>query len=554
MSTDHEQRLALAQRLAALEGRRKVEALLDAPDPQALVRSLPAEDLYFTIKEVGLEDAGELVELASPQQFRAFADLDCWRRDGCVPRALLPWLRAALEGADFRRKLAALDLEVVELLLREVVDVWDREEDPDREPQGTPWTSPEGRYVVDFKAEGDDLQALKRTVDAYYADDPLQAVRFLEAVRWELPSELEETALRFRTGRMADLGFPELEQALALYAYVDPDAALPTESSRPEEPPGFFLASLGSRGFLDDALARLPADGFTRIDRELAYVFNGALVADGVEPGDLDAVRRALVVARDHLALGLEYAAQGDAARGAELLLTAPIARIFQVASGLTLKRKFRADRLVKGGFAGFPGARGTSWFDAPLGAALEGLRRKRPMLAEALEREDGGRRLRAFRTRADLAAVDAALDRAEAVAALLPRLGLDPAQAESAARAARGELFAEVRLSELLLHLAVQGRGQPVAKLLPLSPEEVPAAVAWALQARGQASAALQAALQTALGSAAQTPLERQMAGELAEYALARAAGELSPVLGDARPEPALLAGLPLLVRAPAG
>ena len=356
-----EVRQALAQRLAALEGRKKIDAILDAADPRALVRSLPAEDLYFTIKEVGLDDAGELVELASPAQFRSFVDLDCWRRDGLVARAVLPWLRAAQEGEDFAKKLHALDIEVVELLLRETVEVWDREEDPDHEPKGFPWTSPEGRYALDFQAQGEDLQALTRTVNTYYAEDPFQAVRFLEAVRWELPSELEEHALRFRTGRLADLGFPELERALALYAYVDPDAALPHEHSQPAEPPGFFLTSLGSRGFFDDALAKLPPDGIWRIDRELAYVFNGALVADGIEPGELDAVRRALAAARDHLALGLEYVAGGDAARGAELLLEAPIARIFQVASGLTLKRKFRADRLAKGGFAGFPSARGAS-------------------------------------------------------------------------------------------------------------------------------------------------------------------------------------------------
>ncbi|MBS2026519.1 MAG: hypothetical protein JST54_01335 [Deltaproteobacteria bacterium] len=548
MATPTEARIALAQKLAGLTGRKKVDALLDAQDPRALVRSLPAEDLYFTLKEVGLDDAQELVTLASPAQFRSFVDLDCWRREGLQPRAVLPWLRTALEGDDFAQKLKALDVEIVELLLRETVDVWDREEDPDREPLGHPWTSPEGRYVLDFKLEGEDLQALQRVVGTYYEEDPLQAVRFLEAVRWELPSELEETALRFRTGRMADLGFPELEHALKLYAYVDPDAALPTESSRPAEPPGFFLQSLGSRGFLDEALALLPADGPLRIDRELVYVFNGALVADGVEPGDLDGVRRQLAAARDHLALGLEYAAQGDAKRGAELLLTAPIARIFQVASGLTLKRKFRADRLVQGGFAGFPGAKNTSWFDAPLGAAIEGLRRKRPQLAVALEREGGGHELRPFRSRKDLALVDAALERAEALAQLAQRLGLDASQAERAAKAARAELYADVRLSELVIHLALQGRGKPVEALVPFKPKAVVDAASWALVG-DKASPELERALRQALAGAARTDVEKQMARELGDYAMVRASEELGVLRGEAAPEAALLAGLPLLV-----
>jgi len=548
MSTPHDERLALARTLAGLQGRKKIDALLDAPDPRALVRSLPAEDLYFTLKEVGLDDAGELVELASPAQFRAFVDLDIWRQGELQPRALLPWLGAAMEGKDFLRKLRALDLEVVELLLHETVQLWDREEEPDREPQGAPWTSPEGRYVLDFLAEGESLQILKRTVESYYQENPLEAVRFLEAVRWELPSELAETARRFRAGRLADLGFPELEQALALYAYVDPDAALPTLHSAPAEPPGFFLASLGSQGFLDDALGRLGAEGLARIDRELAYVFNGALVASGVEPGDLAAVRPALAAARAHLSLGLEYAAKGDVATAGELLLTSPIARVFQVASGLTLKRKFRADRLMKGGFASFPGARGACWFDAPLAEAVEGLRRKRPVLAVALEREEGHGH-RPFATRADLALADGALDRAEALAALAERIGLDPAQCESAARASRGEHFADVRLSTLLLHRAVQGRGRVVDRIAPLSLDALRDGVRWALDTSGQPSEALRGALTSKLAEGAESALDRQMAEALIEYALARAVEDLGPLRDDPNLEPAVLAAAPLLV-----
>jgi hypothetical protein len=550
MSTLPEQRLALAQKLAGLEGRAKIEAILDVPDPGPLVRRLPAEDLYFTIKEVGLEDASELVELCSPAQFRAFIDLDCWHRDGARPRGILPWLAAAGGGEGFKKKLRGLDLELLELLLHQTTDMWLLEDDLDREPTGSGWRSPEGKYVLDFKAEGEELHTLHRLLDTYYAENPLEAVRFLEAVRWELPSELEEIARRFRTGRLADLGFPELEDALKLYAYVDPDAPLPTELAHPSEPPGFFLETLGSQGFLDETLTRLGADGLSRIDRELVAVFNGALVADGVEPGELDGVRRHLAAARDHLSLALEYVAQGDVARAAEMMLQAPIARIFQVGSGLTLKRKFRADRLMKAGFASLPSAR-NCFFDVPLGAAIDGLRRRRPQLAIALERANGGRELRPFRARADLGLIDAALDRAEALAALVQRSGLDLKQAEAAAKAARGELWSNTRLSDLWIHLALQGHGQTVASLQPLQGVELPGAIGWALAAPGRASAGLIDALQTRLTTLAQTDLEREMATALGEHALARALSELSPVFGANEIELALVGGLPVLVAA---
>jgi hypothetical protein len=551
MSTKPEERLALAQRLAALQGKRKLDAILDAPDPRALVRSLPAEDLYFTVKELGLDDAHELVQLASPAQFRTFVDLDCWRRETLKPRALLPWLRAADDDEDgLEQKIKALDVETVVVLLRDTVAVWDLEEDPDREPLGSPWRSPEGRYVVDFQLEGEDQQTLRRIVETYYQQDPLQAVRFLEAVRWELPSELEEQALRWRNARLADLGFPELERALSLYAYTDPDAPLPTVHSAPHEPPGFFLETLGSQGFVDQVLAKLSADDLSRIDRELLAVLNGALVANAIDPDQLDEVRKALAAARDHLSLGLEYRAGGDATKARELLLTAPIARIFQIASGLVLKRKFRADRLIAAGWASFPGAKAHSWFDLPLGPAVDGLRRKRPLFYAPLEREGAPSELRPFRNRQDLSRIDDALARAEALGELLSRSGLEPARAEALARQARAELFSDVRLSELMLHVLLQERGEPVSQMRLLQAGELPDRLSWALSAKGQVSAALREAASKRLSGLARTDLERQVANDLEAYLLKLAADELSPLLGSSPPyEPALAASLPLLI-----
>ncbi|RKH24033.1 DUF6178 family protein, partial [Corallococcus sp. CA031C] len=208
------------QRLMQLSPRRRVEALFDAEDTAALVRSLPAEDLYVTIQEVGLADTTELVQLASPAQFRTFVDLGGWVKDKVEPHAVLTWLRAARgdEPEDFLRKLHAVDLEVVETLLKEFTTVYDLEEDPDANPQGMTVETPEGRYLVEIKLEGVEMSAMRAIVNDLIAENPFESVRLFEAVRWEIPSELEETAFQFRRARLADLGFPSLEDALALFS------------------------------------------------------------------------------------------------------------------------------------------------------------------------------------------------------------------------------------------------------------------------------------------------------------------------------------------------
>jgi len=53
--------------------------ILDQPELVAAVRELPAPVLGRLIDRVGLEDAGELVALASSEQLQGVFDQDLWR-------------------------------------------------------------------------------------------------------------------------------------------------------------------------------------------------------------------------------------------------------------------------------------------------------------------------------------------------------------------------------------------------------------------------------------------------------------------------------------------
>ncbi len=457
--------LALARRevkqalAKAATSRERLEALIGHPKCEAVVPTLPAEDLYFTVKDVGLSDAVELVRLASPEQFRAFVDLDAWRRDQFQAGAALTWLRAA--GTDeseerFRKKIHKLDVEVLELVLRTTTHVYDLEEDPDPEPQGTFFRSTEGRFLVEFKVEGADYVGVKRLLDELYAEDPFKTARLLEAVRWETPSELEETAWRWRNGRMQDLGFPELQEALSFFAWVDPDAALPSLDKAPAVPDSFLLARVAPRqgSFFDRAAALVSEEERTILERQLVTVLNAAMVVEGVDPGDLEQAERVLVAARDTLSLGLEHAAKGEAAAAAVLLVAAPLKRVFQVGVSLALRLKYRADRLMRSGKASLSGSKDEPLLDRPLDAVIQGLRRKRPQLATALEDPSAPpERLRTFKDRGDLEKAAQALGEAEAIADRLAALGFEPgAAAEAAASVRPADSLSMLRFSDFVI------------------------------------------------------------------------------------------------------
>jgi hypothetical protein len=410
--------------LSAARGRKRLDVILSARNPQALVRALPADELYLAIREIGLGDAVALVQLASADQFKVFLDLDAWGREGFDPHRALPWLRAARAGAyldpraaaRWDRKLATLDREILYLALRSTLRITDLEQDPDPEIHADRFMrTPEGKFVVEFLVEGTDYLAVKGLLDDLYAEDPFAATRLLSSLRWDLPSELEETALRWRTGRLADLGYPTVEEALSWFARPPRSPAHP--AAAPARPPGFLLATLSSGSLLDGAVAALPPAERDAVEGEIVTAANAVLVADRIDPADPDAVRGAFESARGYLELGLDLLAAGDPAKAADALAHTPVKRIFQEGFGRVLALSWRAKELRRR--AGEERRLG-----APLDEALAALAARRPRYfpgIEAPEAEWGtiaaaAHEPRHFRTPADLARTSAALDRVEKV------------------------------------------------------------------------------------------------------------------------------------------
>lgn len=414
--------------------KKRLDLLLDAANADEIVPRLPAEQLFFTIQGVGLSDALELVHLSSPEQFMNFIDLGAWERDELSVPKVITWLRAAGTDADearFEKKLAALDVEVLERLLQAGLRIWDLEETPDPEPQGEVFRSPEGKYLLEFLVEGVELAGLKRVVNLLFAQDPLQAARLIEAVRWELSAELTESAYRWRSARLSDLGFPDLEEALSYFAFVDPNAALPASPLPQSLAPIFSLSpDACAHRFFERALGLIPGTVRPAIEGQIIALLNAVLVVEGIDPGVPEDVEQALTRARDTLSLGLERAASGDPERGAHLLATVPLKRLFQIGVSLALKLKFRLDRLARRAQLIMPGAR-EPLLDAPHGQLFAALRHKRPLFIDWPEGEAGAMDAptvptRAFRDLADIARAEQWIAEIEQMVDLMCALGLN--------------------------------------------------------------------------------------------------------------------------------
>lgn len=401
--------------LARARRGRKADAIIGEPDAERLVPTLPVQELYYAIKEVGLADASELVALASAEQVQGFIDLDVWERDHLDERRLDAWIETLADGGyeKMGAVLEALDPEVLALWLQRQARIYDLtiEEAPD-EPEGHFYPTPDRFYLLDILVAGEEGKALERILDWIYRYDLELGRRIVMGARWELGSDLEEHAWRWRQGRMADLGYVDFYEALSIYQWLDPATveldehtfvAPPPET--PTELPAVLAGSLDEAGFFGRALSTLGSEAAVeRVHGALVLLINKAMAADLVDPGDFEHGKEALARAVAYVGLGLEYLARGDAARAGQALGSVALERIFRVGVSLTLRLGTLADTLVeKGGVD--PIALETPWDEV-----MRALRRRRPEYPCALD-DPPTARTRHFATLADVARAAAALE-----------------------------------------------------------------------------------------------------------------------------------------------
>lgn len=487
----------LRRRLAHLPAKKRLAAIIERSDVLRVVRSLPPQDLYATIREVGLEDSLELLELCHPRQVQLFLDLDGWKRDRLDPIAQLAWIRALLVANPDRavQQLRGLDVELLTLLLKIHTRVYDlsAEEEPEEEPQ-LATTTPDRRYQIVYDpATADEavLLTLKEAVDRLIGRDVFFVLRLCEAVRWEMPSALEEDAFRFRNGRIADMGFVPTHEALEIFAYVDPDAGASLQADKQWQPPpveeGEPSTDLSTSVLLpwdlfEDggtalgrALSTVDPSTSSRVAHELMMTANRLHMADAGDPGDPEALKATVRRCADTVGIAISYLARGDAAKLAAPLTAVPVLRLFQIGFSLGLRLQRDVKQRVQAEASGLAGG-GLVRLDAPLREVVAGLLRPRPVFFGGLldaTRAD----FRPFASLGELAAAAQALSEAAFRAALVggkKGLAVDDAQlaawgdADPASAPSHAALVGAA-LARVVLHGAIDAAPLSAADLAAL-------------------------------------------------------------------------------------
>jgi hypothetical protein len=305
-----------------------------------------------------------------------------------------------MEGdeARLREILPELDVELLLLILMDEVIVGGGigELASDDERTGEWDHSFDNMFVLRFKNPRNS-ELIGRFLDIIFRNDHYLYLILMEGIRNEIKSELTETAYKFRSDRLADLGFPELMDALSIYALVEPGQF--SLSSGKELAPAIGEAGLPAIIAGDSLLKRVLAKrGTGDLYLELDYLLNNALVAEGVAFSDIETMQLVFQRVYGYLNIALEFLSEGDEAKAGTIIAYEYLKRLFSLGYSIVYKLRNKAEGLA------------TGKLNYAAGKALNGIMARRPRFYRGLDPDtiDG---YREFRDMADVKTIEAFLD-----------------------------------------------------------------------------------------------------------------------------------------------
>jgi hypothetical protein len=477
-------------RLARGQRARRAQELFDSPDPEAAIRALPPDEFYYVIHELGFPEAMEVLVHGTADQVQTVLDFSVWDRDRVTMEKADEWLAALVEAPPetLGQWAQGIDVELLALLLRKRTHIYDLslEEAPDN-PEGVLWDSPDRLFTLEFIGEEDQVRVTQHLADSLYRYSPVMMRRLLVGMRAEDDAELEETAYRWRSGRMADLGFVDFYEALVAYQELDPASVRIGDNPPP---------SLLPRGeTLDTIHLRLPLVVAERLSgktpfaravggletREeaaelhfaLVALCNRVLAANKLDPSDEEAIRAALERLSATLDIAVEFLSRGDRDRETAAVRTVPLLQLHRLGVSLIGKLRRLASALVRGNpFATLRPA--VDVFEPEDAEILASLTRTRPAFPRLLDAPPAPGE-RPFACLADIATATHAVERAAAAVEMLTGLGVRPQQLtaealESMARTASADGTKAI-IDPAAIDAGVLARTVLVARLLGSQP-----------------------------------------------------------------------------------
>ncbi|MBJ6723184.1 DUF6178 family protein [Geomesophilobacter sediminis] len=371
--------------LQTVTPKERMDLIIGDPEGKRLVRAMDPQEFFWLVKEIGEADSMEMMQLATAEQIIFILDMEVWDGWAFSQKKACEWVGHLVESGKPRvhEFLKKVDFEFLLLFLgRELAvggGIGDLADDEERFADYD--QSFDNVFFLTFK-NPQHSRLIGTFVSMLLELDKELYTSVLEGIKGGIDVELEEDCQRFRAGRLQDLGFPPLEEAVSIYGRVNPESfeLSGTKELYPTEGRQVVPFSAPKDSLLLRALARTTS---TAVMQELNYLVNNALVAEGQAFQDSDRINDVLQRVYGYLNIALERLTSGDEARAAEVLVHEELKRLFQLGFSVVLNLKFAAETVQSSDYAS--------------GKVLAGLKQKRPRFYRGLDPDgiDGYREFR---------------------------------------------------------------------------------------------------------------------------------------------------------------
>jgi len=387
--------------------RHRTEIIQLAKDAAGLIRALPEEEVYWTIKERGIEDSLSLIAMTSQDQFQFLIDIDCWSKDRLDLKNMLVWYRmlGKCNEAKVAEWFGSADEELLIYSLKKLFKVYKIEEEKDisEEYENMPLHTIDGIYYLHFMDDSN-VSHILPLLNVLYQHNQPRFYSLIEGALWDADAEVEDEAFRWRQSRVADKGFPDLDEAQQVDQFLsDKDmrrlaGSLADAACEPSGPSAAHSAVTLryvfdhelKAAFLSEVIhAAGLCDCIDRFQNEALALANKIVIGDALEIRDISSVRRALRKALGYCNAGLEIMSNNDPGKAQAAIISNHASVLFQIGytAVLKLQRRFlqqpsRLWRLNRDAFKAF--------YDTPWAEAVQGIMMMRPLFYEGLAVPNG--------------------------------------------------------------------------------------------------------------------------------------------------------------------
>ncbi|MCJ7774530.1 MAG: DUF6178 family protein [Desulfobacterales bacterium] len=416
MSKKFENKLALERsqqllkersKILSLPTEKRIDRILEHPQPAALVHSFPEEDFHFLINDIGLHDSLPILSLASDKQKEFLLDIEVWDKDRIDNVEVTKWLDLMLQ-ADPKRLIKWLideKPEFLEFYLLKNIDIRMREHDQDPSDFGDDYFTQDDTLYVKIidapfhteAAEGDEKhrkEFLSKFLSQMSDFDFHTYRNLLIESTAIIAAETEEENYRLRNVRLEEKGFLPFDEAVGIYQSIKPQD-LKTKYKKTDwlfdkttilPVPLYHADMLKQDNLFTRALFQIKDDNILqRLQIEFASLSNQIASADQKKVTSKDELQEIVKKACGYLSIGLEKLAMDDDSNKKSDMISATfiqqfaLADIFRVGFGLALALKWSADKWMKKSWFSKEGLTLSFWGEEWLGV-LGGLFLKKPL------------------------------------------------------------------------------------------------------------------------------------------------------------------------------